>query len=250
MLKLVLIGYGRMGKAIEEVIKEENRGAAGNEAVEILYRIDETNKHLLEPEHLSKADAAIEFTNPESAVDNILKCFEAGVPVVSGTTGWLEKWGFVLEKCESSKCAFFYAPNFSIGVNLFFRLNLLLGKMMKTQDTYQIEMEEIHHTGKKDSPSGTALRLAEDLIEINPRLSGWKNEAVKEAHLLPIFSKRIEGVPGTHTVTYKSEIDDIEIKHTAHNRKGFASGAFKAAIWLHDKKGVYNMNDMLKDLLK
>ena len=242
-ISIAIIGYGRMGREIEK--------AAIAKGYEIVARIDPivTGEDFDSPA-LSKADVAIEFTTPEVAVNNYFKCFELNIPVVSGTTGWLDEWEKVKARCEAEGQAFFYAPNFSVGVNLFFRLNQILAEMMNTQPTYRAEMEEIHHTGKKDAPSGTAIRLAEDILVRNDQLAKWENSASEEKNVLPVISKRIEGVPGTHTVYYKSAIDDIEIKHTAHSRKGFASGAYQAAKWLHGRKGVFGMEDMLADIFK
>lgn len=241
MAKIALIGYGRMGKAIEEIIQHENSGHS------ILYRIDKDNRDLLKRESLKKADVAIEFTRPETAVSNIISCFEAGVPVVSGTTGWLSEWDKVTEQCKKSDGSFFYASNFSVGVNIFFALNQFLAEAISDQKQYEVLMEEIHHTEKLDAPSGTAITLAEGIIRHAKKWNAWKNDKIVSDNEISIISKRETGVPGTHTVAYTSAEDTIEIRHTAHSRKGFALGAVKAALWLINKKGIFGMPDMLNN---
>lgn len=237
MLKVALLGYGKMGKAIEEILTKD-----GNKVV---LKIAEDNLNELTPENLKKADVAIEFSTPEGALRNILFCLDNDVPVVSGTTGWLENLGEVKEKCIEKNGSFLYASNFSVGVNLFFELNKKLAELMMNRREYDVSIEEVHHTQKKDSPSGTAITLAQQIIDTLPGISGWANDESDEREILPVISRRENHVPGTHTVYFKSEIDDIEIKHTAHSRKGFARGAVQAAFYIADKKGVFTMKDVL-----
>ncbi|WP_333864009.1 4-hydroxy-tetrahydrodipicolinate reductase [Chitinophaga sp.] len=236
-MKIALIGYGKMGKAIEAI--------ATSRGHEIVHRIDINSSHLLEKENLSQADVAIEFTTPETAYHNILKCFDAGVPVVCGTTGWLEKLPEVKATCLEKHQAFLYASNFSIGVNIFFALNQKLAELMAGQSSYSVRMEEIHHTQKKDAPSGTAITLAEQIIDKIPAKTGWVNDPTQDASQLYIHSKRIDPAAGTHIIDYHSAIDDITITHTAHSREGFAAGAVTAAEWIKGKKGIFNMGDVL-----
>jgi len=226
-----------MGKAIEAIATAKGH--------EIVHRIDMNSTHLLEKAELSKADVAIEFTTPETAYGNIIKCFEANVPVVCGTTGWLEKLPEIKAQCLEKHQGFLYASNFSVGVNIFFEINKRLAELMASQPQYDIKMEEIHHTQKKDAPSGTAISLAEQILEKVSRKTGWVNEASSKAEALSILSRRIDPAPGTHTITYTSEIDDITITHTAHSREGFAAGAVIAAEWLDGKKGIFTMKDVL-----
>ncbi len=236
-MKIALIGYGKMGKAIEEIALAKGH--------EVVLRIDMDNQQQFTAENLSKADVAIEFTGPHSAVPNLEKLFDAGIPVVCGSTGWLESWNEVKAYCESKNGAFIYASNFSIGVNLFFELNTYLAKLMSRHADYEVSMEEIHHTQKKDAPSGTAITLAEQVLQHIKSKSGWVNQETGKAEDLLILSKRIDPAPGTHSIKYHSDIDDIEIIHTAHSRKGFAGGAVAAAEFLHGKKGIYSMKDVL-----
>jgi 4-hydroxy-tetrahydrodipicolinate reductase len=226
-----------MGQAIEAIA--QGRGH------EIIFRIDINSSHLLEKEHLEQADVAIEFTTPETAYHNIIRCFDANVPVVCGTTGWLDKLPQVKSQCLEKHQAFLYASNFSIGVNIFFELNRRLAELMAPQSAYSVSMEEIHHTHKKDAPSGTAITLAEQILEKVPGKKGWVNEESADATQLPIISKRIDPAPGTHIINYSSPIDDITITHTAHSREGFAAGAVTAAEWLKGKKGIFTMKDVL-----
>lgn len=242
-MKIALIGYGKMGKAIEEIALQKGH--------EIVLRITDQNLDELTSENIKKADVAIEFTTPQSAIHNILLCFETGVPVVSGTTGWLSHIEKVEEKCKEFDGSFLYASNFSIGVNIFFELNKKLASLMREQVSYDISIEEIHHTEKKDAPSGTAITLAEEIIAVSAQKNKWmlrevQNDRVSEQNNeLIIRSKRIDPAAGTHTVKYTSGIDDIEIIHTAHNRKGFAAGALLAAEFIHNKKGIFRMKDVL-----
>jgi 4-hydroxy-tetrahydrodipicolinate reductase len=236
-MKIALIGYGKMGQAIDAIATAKGH--------EVILKVDINSQHLLEKEHLSKADVAIEFTTPETAYHNILNCFEANVPVVSGTTGWLDKLPEIKALCEEKGQAFLHTTNFSIGVNIFFEVNKKLAALMATQPQYNVKMEEIHHTQKKDAPSGTAITLAEQILASVPRKTGWVNEETELSEVMGIVSKREDPAPGTHIVSYTSDIDDITITHTAHSRQGFAAGAVVAAEWLHDKKGVFTMRDVL-----
>lgn len=237
MLKIALIGYGKMGKAIEEVAIKKGHS--------IQLIIDQYNLADLNTENIKNVDVAIEFSNPDSAVKNILFCLEQGIPVISGTTGWLENMDKVKRNCEELSGTFLYASNFSIGVNIFFELNEALAKLMRPHNEYDVVMEEVHHTQKKDAPSGTAITLAQQIIQSSDSKQEWVNEMSSLPGDLSIISKRIDEVPGTHTVTYTSAIDDIEIKHTAHTRAGFAAGAVLAAEFVKDKKGVFGMKDVL-----
>ena len=236
-MKIAIIGYGRMGKTIENLAIEAWH--------EIALIVDEQNREDLFNGALKKADVAIEFTRPDSAFDNIKACLEAGVPVVSGTTAWLDRLGEVKKICEQKAGAFFYASNFSIGVNVFFALNRYLAALMDEQSAYEVTMEEIHHTGKKDAPSGTAITLAEGILEKLKRKKAWVNDESADEEELSIISKRIDPAPGKHTVTYHSPVDTITIEHEAHSREGFAKGAIAAAQWIIGKQGVFGMQDLL-----
>jgi 4-hydroxy-tetrahydrodipicolinate reductase len=235
-MKIALIGYGKMGKAIEEIALKKGH--------EISLVIDLDNAKDLTSENLQKADAAIEFTTPETAVGNILKCFDAGTPVVCGTTGWLYKMNEVKDACIKKDASFVYSSNFSIGVNIFFELNKRLAELMSKQD-YEVIIEETHHTQKKDAPSGTAITIAEGILKELSNKKQWVNHKSDKAEDLSIISHRIDPAAGTHSIKYLSGVDDIEIIHTAHNRKGFASGAVLAAEFIKDKKGIFNMKDVL-----
>lgn len=236
-MKIALIGYGKMGKAIERLALIEGH--------EIVLKINSDNSKELTPENLKCCEVAIEFTKEESAVKNLKMCFDAEVPVVSGSTGWLQHWDEVAELCKKKNGSFLYASNFSIGVQLFFALNKKLAKLMSSYPEYQTSLKEIHHTQKKDSPSGTAITLAEDIIKEIPSLKKWVNEESGSRENLSIISFRQDPAPGTHQVTYKSAVDEIEIIHTAHNRDGFAKGALLAAGFLLNKKGIFTMQDVL-----
>lgn len=229
-MKIALLGYGKMGKAIEKIALSRQ-----HQVVSIIQ--DTTNFNI------SKADIAIDFSVPEAAFNNITACFEQGVPVISGTTGWLERYEEALSICNQKEGGFIYASNFSLGVNLFFELNKSLAKMMNQLSQYKVDIEEIHHTQKLDAPSGTAITLAEDIIDSHTSYEQWALDGLTPK--LPITAKRIENVPGTHTVTYNSSVDSISINHKAHNREGFALGAVVAAEWLVGKKGVFSMQDVL-----
>ncbi|HMV03852.1 MAG: 4-hydroxy-tetrahydrodipicolinate reductase [Chitinophagales bacterium] len=243
-MNIALIGYGKMGKAIHEIANQKNE-QLGENKYNIQLIVDIDNRATITLEDLQKCDVAIEFTSPHTAIDNIKWCFEAGIPVVVGSTGWLDKLDEIKALASSKNQTILYSPNFSIGVNIFFEMNRQLAKIMNKYDAYDVEMEEIHHTEKKDAPSGTALYAALDVLKFVDRKADWKNEQTKSENTLDIISLREPNVPGTHTVTYNSEIDSIELKHTAHNRKGFAGGAVVAAEWLVGKKGVYTMDDVL-----
>ena len=230
-MRIALIGYGKMGKTIEMLATR--RG----------HSIGLKTNEFSDSENLSDIDVAIEFSEPKSAFQNIERCIEQGIPVVSGTTGWLSRYDEMVKFCENSNGSFIYASNFSIGVNLFFKINEFVSKLMKDHNNYNVSIEEIHHLEKKDAPSGTAISLAECIIE-STDITGWVTEE-SQKDMINIDSKRIEDVKGTHIVKYDSKIDLISIKHQAHTREGFALGALFAAEWLIGKKGVYTMNDVL-----
>jgi len=230
-MKIALLGYGKMGKVIERIALERGH--------EIVLKKDEFNTY----DGLSTADVAIDFSVPSAAVSNISASFNANVPVVSGTTGWLEHYDDMIALCNEKKSGFISSSNFSLGVNIFFGLNEYLAKIMKQFDSYKVSMEEIHHIHKLDAPSGTAISLAQGVIQ-NSNYANWTLEEAKENEI-HIEAKRIGEVPGTHTVIYDSAIDSIEIKHTAHNREGFALGAVIAAEWLAGKQGIFSMKDVL-----
>lgn len=230
-MKIALLGYGKMGKVIERIALERGH--------EIVLKKDQDTSF----DGLKNADVAIDFSVPNSAVANISECFNNGIPVISGTTGWLTNYPKMVQLCEEKNGSFIYGSNFSLGVNVFFELNEYLAKMMANLKQYNVSMEEIHHTQKLDAPSGTAITLADGIIK-NTNYANWTLETPisNEIH---IDAKRIENVPGTHSVFYDSEVDQIEIKHTAHSREGFALGAVIAAEWLVGKKGVFTMKDVL-----
>ena len=237
-MKIALIGYGKMGKAIESIALE--RGHT------VVLKIDIDNAHEFTAENIAKADVAIEFTSPHSAVANLKKCFDFGVPVVCGSTGWLEHWDEIKNYCTEKNGTLIYASNYSIGVNLFFEVNKHLAALMNDYPEYEVSLKEIHHTQKKDAPSGTAITIAEQVLERIKRKSGWINqEQPGKADELLIVSERTDPAPGTHFVKYSSGIDDIEIIHTAHNRIGFAGGAVKAAEFTAGKKGIFGMKEVL-----
>jgi 4-hydroxy-tetrahydrodipicolinate reductase len=230
-MKIALLGYGKMGKVIERIALERGH--------EIVLKKDQDTSF----DGLKNADVAIDFSVPNSAVANISECLNNGIPVISGTTGWLTNYPKMVQLCEEKNGSFIYGSNFSLGVNVFFELNEYLAKMMANLKQYNVSMEEIHHTQKLDAPSGTAITLADGIIK-NTNYANWTLETPisNEIH---IDAKRIENVPGTHSIFYDSEVDQIEIKHTAHSREGFAFGAVIAAEWLKDKKGVFTMKDVL-----
>ncbi|MGG9972627.1 4-hydroxy-tetrahydrodipicolinate reductase [Ferruginibacter sp. SUN002] len=236
-MNIALIGYGKMGKAIEEIALQ--RGHT------VPLKLDIDNATEFTKENLDKCDVAIEFTSPHSAVENILKCIDAGIPLVCGSTGWLERWDEVKKACESKNGAFLYASNYSVGVNIFFEVNKKLAALMNQHADYDVSMVEIHHTQKKDAPSGTAITLAEQILENIGRKNNWVNTTTVKPSELSIISERIDPAPGTHIIKYSSPIDDIEITHTAHNRTGFATGAVLAAEFLKGKKGIFSMKEVL-----
>lgn len=231
-MKIALLGYGKMGQAIEKIALSRGH--------EIVLRKTSGTSYI----GLESADVAIDFSIPNAAVRNITACFDTNVPVICGTTGWLSRYQDMVTLCEVRKGAFIYGSNFSLGVNLFFEMNSYLAKLMSKFDQYKVRMEEIHHTQKLDSPSGTAITLAHDIIA-QSKYNKWVLANAK-ADELPIDAKRIENVPGTHTIVYDSDVDSIEIKHTAHNREGFALGAVIAAEWIIGKSGVFTMKDVLE----
>jgi len=234
-MDIILLGYGKMGRIIERIAQE--RGHT------ITARIDINNQHEFDS---IKGDVAIEFSHPDAAFENVKKALLKNIPVVCGTTGWLNKKSEIEALCKQNNGAFFYASNFSVGVNIFFKLNEYLARILNNFPEYDVMMDEIHHTEKKDAPSGTAITLAEGVLKYLNRKTGWVNSTPASAQDLTITSQRIGQVPGTHLVKFTSAVDDIEIKHTAHSREGFATGAVMVAEWIKDKKGVLTMDDYLK----
>lgn len=236
-MKIAIIGYGKMGKMIEQLASDQGH--------EIVLKVGSQNQDQLQSDQLQRADVAIEFSRPESAFNNISSCINSGIPVISGTTGWLDQKAEIEKLCTEKNGAFLYASNFSIGVNIFFSINETLARIMNQYPDYAPEIEEIHHTQKLDAPSGTGITLAESLIENIPHKTSWINSPTEQADQLSIISKRIDKVPGTHIVSYKSAIDTIEIKHVAHSREGFARGAILASEWIVGKQGSFSMKDVL-----
>lgn len=236
-MKIALIGYGKMGQAIEKEALQRGH--------EIVLKINIDNTTDLTAESINAADVAIEFTGPESAVDNVKFCLTNQVPVVCGSTGWLHYWNDIETLCAAQNGSMVYASNYSIGVNLFFEVNKQLARLMATHTGYDVQMTEIHHTEKKDAPSGTAITLAEQILASIQRKKNWVDHTTTQPQELAIVSERIDPAPGTHKVKYTSPIDDIEIIHTAHNRTGFAAGAVMAAEFLQGKKGIFSMQDVL-----
>ena len=236
-MNIALVGYGKMGRIIETVA--QSRGH------QIVLRIDLDNAAELNAENISKADVAIEFTGPHSAYNNLDKCMELGIPTVSGSTGWLDDYPAIEKKCREKNGSFLYASNFSVGVNIFFEINKRLALLMAPQSEYDVTVTEIHHTQKKDAPSGTAITIAEQILEALPRKQRWVNHISDNPEDLEIISERTDPYPGLHKVSYRSEIDDIEITHNAHNRNGFALGAVLAAEYIKDKKGIFTMKEVL-----
>ncbi|MDG1297232.1 MAG: 4-hydroxy-tetrahydrodipicolinate reductase [Saprospiraceae bacterium] len=236
-MKIALVGYGKMGKEIERLALE-----AGHE---VLLKAGSSNLLIDNLEALQNIDVAIEFSTPETAYENICLLLSSKVPVVCGTTAWLDRRAEVEAMCQKEESAFFYASNFSLGVNLFFKLNQQLASLMNQfQDSYKVSLKEIHHTTKLDAPSGTGISLAEDLIKIFPNKTNWSDSDAADPNIL-LESERLPNVPGTHDVKYASEEDSITITHVAHSRAGFAKGALLAAQWIVGKKGVFGMNDLL-----
>jgi 4-hydroxy-tetrahydrodipicolinate reductase len=230
-MKIALLGYGKMGKTIEKIAVKRGH--------DIIIKSSQQQDY-----NISEADVAIDFSVPNAAYNNIVHCFKHQVPVISGTTGWLTQYNDAIQLCDKYKGAFIYASNFSLGVNIFFELNKQLSKMMSQLKDYKVSIEEIHHTQKLDAPSGTAISLAEDIIAHREDLKGWHLNHETD-NKLPISAKRIENVPGTHNILYKSDVDSITIGHEAHSRKGFALGAVIAAEWIQGKTGVFSMKDVL-----
>jgi 4-hydroxy-tetrahydrodipicolinate reductase len=235
-MNIALLGYGKMGKEIETIALQRGH--------HIVLKVDETNAHTIQPEHIKKADVAIEFSTPHTVIKNINMCFDAKIPVVVGTTGWYDSILDIEKECLQQNGTLFYASNFSLGVNLFFKLNTYLAELMNKYPMYDVEMEEIHHIHKLDKPSGTAITLANQILS---NIDCKKQWSITQGNPETLFIKDIrEGeVPGTHIVKYHSNIDDIEIMHKAHNRKGFAQGAVIAAEHIKDKKGIFTMSDLI-----
>lgn len=231
-MKIALVGYGKMGKIIDEIATQRNH--------EIVAKLNESPNS----ENLNNADVVIEFSNPEVTFNNIKTCLENKIPVICGTTGWLDQKSEIEKIAAENKTSFLYGSNFSLGVNLFFALNEKLADLMKNFPDYNIQLEEIHHIHKKDAPSGTAISLAEGIIKNDNRFEGWKLDETRDKEL-GIFAIREDEVPGTHSVFYRSEVDEIEIKHTAYSRNGFALGAVIAAEWIQGKTGNFSMKDVL-----
>jgi 4-hydroxy-tetrahydrodipicolinate reductase len=234
-MRILLIGYGKMGKAIEAIALSRGNTIAGKA---------DTRQELLD--FNGSADVAIEFSQPDAVIENLKYCFEKKIPVVCGTTGWLDKKTEIENLCTQQGGTFFYASNYSLGVNIFFKLNEFLARLMNGRAGYSISIDETHHTQKKDAPSGTAITLAEGIMKHNASKTKWALNETQNPEALVIHSFRIDPAPGTHAVNYRSAVDDLEIKHTAHSREGFALGAVLVAEWLAGKKGVYSMDDFLK----
>ena len=237
-MRIGLIGYGKMGKAIEEIALQKGH--------EIVLKISDENLEDFTKENVQLCDVAIEFTGPESAVANMRMCIDAGVPVVCGSTGWVAHEENIKKYCTEKNGTLLYASNFSIGVNIFFEVNKKLAALMASQKAYNVSIEEIHHTQKKDAPSGTAITIAQQIIAERDDKKSWTDHTPILESEIEIVSKRIDLAPGTHYVKYTSDVDDIEIIHTAHNRKGFAAGAVVAAEFVAAKKGIFSMKDILQ----
>ena len=236
-MNITLIGYGKMGKAIEEIAIQRGHN--------VIMRIGTANRNEMSKENLQRADAVIEFTRPDAAKENVLDCLDAGVPVVCGTTGWNNGLAAAKLKATENDTAFLWASNFSVGVNIFFEVNKLLASLMNGHSDYAVSMDEIHHPMKKDSPSGTAITLAEQIIDNIDRKKHWVEGETSDEETIPIITHRKDDYAGTHKISYTSPVDDIEIIHTAHNRKGFALGAVLAAEYVAGKKGIFEMKDVL-----
>ena len=230
-MNIALLGYGKMGQAIEEIAIRRGHS--------IIIKANQNDDY-----DINEVDVAIDFSVPDAALANISNCLNHNIPIISGTTGWLNNYDDAVELCKIKKGAFIYASNFSLGVNIFFELNKNLAKMMSSLKQYKVHIEEIHHNQKLDAPSGTAISLANDIISEHPFYKDWSLDT-NEEHTISITAKRTEDVPGTHEITYKSNVDTINLKHIAHNRDGFALGAIVAAEWILDKKGVFTMKDVL-----
>ena len=238
-MKIALIGYGKMGKTIESLAIAKGH--------QIVLKIQRENSHELTRESLQQADVCIEFTSPESAFSMVSTCLEAGIPTVCGSTAWLEHLNEAQQLALKNNTAFLYASNFSLGVNLFFKINRYAAKLLGQYAQYEVSMEETHHTQKKDAPSGTAVTLAEHIIAEHPKKTSWVKEEALQPEELPIKSHRIDPAPGTHIIRWSSSIDTIELSHTAHSREGFAAGALLAAEFLAGKKGLFSMEDVLNN---
>lgn len=236
-MKIALIGYGKMGKAIEQIAVQQGH--------DVVLKISRSNIHEFTKEHLALVDVAIEFTSPESALFNVITCMEAGVPVVCGSTGWNETLYLAKEKCVITNTAFLQTSNFSVGVNIFFEINKQLASLMNDWPEYQVTVAETHHTQKKDAPSGTAITILEQILDNLKRKQHWTLDVSAAEDIIPVTAHRVENVPGTHNVKYTSAIDEIEIIHTAHSRDGFARGAVLAAEYLQHRKGIFTMRDVL-----
>lgn len=230
-MNIALLGYGKMGKVIEGIALQRNHT--------ISVIVDNDNDWITKKDQLSKVDLAIDFSTPDTILANIDNCFELNIPIVIGTTGWYNQIESIKKKCEYKNQSLLWASNFSIGVNIFFKVNQMLAKLMNNYSDYEVEMGEIHHTGKLDAPSGTAISLANDIIEQLDRKNNWELDNSTSKESLSIYSQRIDPVPGTHSIVYNSNIDTLEIKHTAKNREGFAMGAILAAEWLQNRHGFY-----------
>jgi len=236
-MRIAVIGYGKMGRLIEEMALKRGH--------EVVLKITSSNRSELNRESANGADVAIEFTTPETAFENVITCIDLGLPVVCGSTGWNSKLTEAKQYCISHGGALLYSSNFSVGVNIFFEINKKLAALMNGQPAYDVVVKEIHHTQKKDKPSGTAVTIAEQIVEQIDRKKGWSLSGNTAADEIQIISERSDPAPGTHHVLYQSDIDNIEIIHTAHNRQGFAFGAVLAAEFLAAKKGVFQMSDVL-----
>ena len=240
-LKIALLGYGKMGKEIEKIALEKSHI--------IIARIDNSDDWIEQEEQLQEADIAIEFSTPETVLENISRCFKMNLPIIAGTTGWYHEMEKIEEECRIKNASMLWASNFSIGMNIFFKINSILAQLTDKFPEYKAHIHEIHHTQKLDAPSGTAIAIANGIIENSKTLDSWEltNDMKHSSkNILPITYERLGQVPGTHKVTYQSEIDELSIKHEAKNRKGFAAGAVLAAEWLMGRKGFYNMGDVLK----
>lgn len=241
-MNVALIGYGKMGKAIEGIIRNHN--AAHSNHIHVVHKFSNSGTRLT-VEQLKDADVAIEFTTPLSAVDNIKLSLDAGVPVIVGSTGWYDHLEEVEQYCKAKNGSVLYAANFSIGVNIFFKINTLLAQIMQNQPQYTLSIEETHHTQKLDAPSGTAIKTAQLILQNWSHKTGWKLAPTKDSNAIPITAHRVEHVPGTHVVHYESAVDGLQLIHTAHSRDGFAEGAVTAAKWIIGKKGFFTMQDVL-----
>lgn len=236
-MKIALVGYGKMGQTIEQIAIERGH--------EVVFKITTANRNELNEANLRQVDVVIEFTRPEAAQENVTTCLKAGIPVVCGTTGWNEGLAYAKMTAIDHNTALLQASNFSIGVNIFFEVNKFLASMMNEQPSYDLVLEETHHTEKKDAPSGTAITLAEQILDNISRKNHWTKQITDDPATFPILAHRVENVPGTHSIKYTSAIDDIEIIHTAHNREGFARGAVLAAEFIEGKQGIFTMKDVL-----